>query len=263
MENKMTTNNQFDPAAAYKIISEHWTFWDNTVKPKRYVVGISGGIDSSCVSALACKIFGKERVTGVSMPCGGQSDMWAVDMLFNSLGINKVTIDIGNMFSSLMQNISDNQINISETTRINAPARLRMTTLFGVAQSIDGIVVNTCNYSESCQGYDTLFGDDCGSYAPIQDLTKTEVKALSEWLGLPRELVNKTPIDGLQPLSDEERLGITYSDLDAFIRGLKDIDDDLKTAVLNRYKKNKFKMDMIKLPGPRFDYLTNVIRAIY
>lgn len=115
------------------------------------------------------------------MPCNGQSDMWAVDMLFNSLGIDKVTIDIGNIFGSLMQNISDNQINISETTRINAPARLRMTTLFGVAQSLDGIVVNTCNYSESCQGYDTLFGDDCGSYAPIQDLTKTEVRSLSEY----------------------------------------------------------------------------------
>jgi len=252
----------FDPTSAYALIARDWQNWDNAVKPKVYVVGISGGVDSSTVAALACKIFGKDRVVGVSMPCDGQKDMWAVDLLFKTLGIKRIDIDIGDMFANLKQKLENNCLETTDDMKTNAPARLRMTTLFAVGQSVGGVVVNTCNYSESCQGYDTLFGDDCGSYAPIQDLVKTEVKALAAWLGLPDELANKTPIDGLQPLTDEEKLGITYADLDAFIRGTRDVGIALEAQILQRYARNKFKMDIVRLPGPKFNHMRNRIREI-
>lgn len=251
----------FTPELAFKEIEAHWKAWDAKVNPKTYVIGISGGVDSSCVAALACKIFGKERVVGVSLPCDGQSDMWAVDKLFETLDIKRMTVDIGDLFNIAFNAVENQAIEVSEVTRTNLPARLRMTMLYAISQSIGGIVVNTCNYSESCQGYDTLWGDNCGSYAPIQKLTKTEVKAIAAWLGLPNELASKTPIDGLQPLTDEEKLGITYDALDAYLRSTGPTDTITEAKILENFIKNRFKLEMVKLPGPGFEHLPNRIRA--
>lgn len=251
----------FTPSNAYACIAKDWMAWDHAVKPEKYIVGISGGIDSTCVAALACKIFGKDRVVGVSLPCDGQKDMWAVDKLFEVLGIRRVTIDIGDAFSSLINAIDSNAIEPNDVCKTNMPARLRMTALFGVAQSLRGVVVNTCNRSESVVGYDTLFGDDCGSYGPIQALTKTEVRALAAWLGMPENLVKKTPIDGLQPLTDEEKLGFTYGQLDSFIRSRGEVPMAVTADILKKFAANRFKLEIVKLPGPKFEHFPDKIRA--
>ena len=170
------------------------------------------------------------------------------------LGIKRVDIDIGDAFASLKNGIENNCIGLTDICTTNMPARLRMATLFGVAQCLDGMVLNTCNRSESVLGNDTIFGDDCGSYAPIQRLTKTEVVDLAMWLGIPEELAKKTPIDGLQPLSDEDRMGVKYTDVDNFIRG-KDVEDRIKCKIMSMYGKNKFKLEIIHIAGPKFDWL--------
>ena len=254
---------EFTPESAFDAIEEHWRAWDNEVNPNCYVVGISGGIDSSCVAALACKLFGKERVIGVSLPCNGQSDMADVDLVFDHLSIKRTTIDIGDIFGAFKQKIENQAIDITDVCKTNMPARIRMTMLYGIAQCINGIVLNTCNRSESVCGNDTLFGDDCGSYAPIQKLTKTEVKALATWLGLPKELVDKTPIDGLQPLSDEERLGISYAKVDDYIRKTGEVSDDEQALILKHFNKNKFKLEMIHIDGPEFGYYPDKIRESF
>lgn len=133
--------------------------------------------------------------------------------------------------------------------------------LYGIAQSVNGIVVNTCQRSEDILGWNTLFGDDCGSYAPIKRLTKTEVRALAAWLGAPKELVEKTPIDGLQPYTDEEKLGITYAKVDDYIRSAGPVSAAEEALILDRVVKNKFKLEMVNLPGPKFDFLPDRIRA--
>lgn len=251
----------FTPELAFKEIEEHWKAWDSQVKPKVYVVGISGGIDSTCVAALACKIFGKDRVVGVSLPCDGQKDMDDVNRVFAMLfGIKRVTIDIGDAFASLKNGIENNCINITDVCKTNMPARLRMTALYGVAQCLGGVMVNTCNRSESVLGNDTLFGDDCGSYGPIQKLTKTEVKAIAAWLDVPEKLVNKTPIDGLQPLSDEDRIGITYAKVDDYIRSSGPTTPEEKTLILEKFIKNKFKMEIVRVPGPSFNSYPDAIK---
>lgn len=253
----------FTPESAFNEIQRHWTAWDAIVKPSCYVVGISGGIDSSCVAALVCKLYGKDRVVGVSLPCNGQSDMTDVNAVFEHLGIKRITIDIGDMFMYGINAIENNAIELTDVCRTNMPARIRMTMLYGVAQCMNGIVVNTCNRSESILGNDTLFGDDCGSYAPIQALTKTEVKAIAAWLGLPDSLVNKTPIDGLQPLTDEDRLGITYSKVDDYIRTTGEVSQEDRENILTRFSKNRFKLETVHIQGPAFNFYPDAIRANY
>lgn len=251
----------FTPELAFNEIREHWLKWDAEVKPKTYVIGISGGIDSTCVAALACKIFGKNRVVGVSLPCDGQKDMDDVNYAFAFLGIRRLTIDIGDAFASIKNSIENNTVELTDVCKTNMPARLRMTALYGVAQCLGGVMINTCNRSESVLGNDTLFGDDCGSYGPIQALTKTEVRAIAKWLGAPQDLVEKVPVDGLQPLSDEERLGISYSKIDDYIRSTGPVNEDEKKLILDKFIKNKFKLEIVKIPGPKFEHYPDKIRA--
>lgn len=251
----------FTPSLAYNEIKGHWTAWDSDIKPKRYVIGISGGIDSTCVAALACKLFGKDKVVGVSLPCNGQSDMSDVNEVFKHLGIKRIDIDIGDMFNIGINAIENNAIDITDVCRTNMPARLRMTMLYGVAQSLNGVVLNTCNRSEDVVGYATLFGDNAGSYAPIAKLTKTEVKAIASWLGVPDALVNKTPIDGLQPLSDEQKLGITYAKIDDYIRSTGPVTLAERDLILKMFKKNKFKLETVCIAGPDFAHYPDAIRA--
>lgn len=241
---------------AFEIIKKHWKAWAEAVGAKKWIIGISGGIDSTCVAALACRIFGRNNVIGVSLPCDGQADMLDVDFTFNHLGIYRITIDIGDMVAVVKNGIENNCLPMSEQASTNLPARLRMATLYAVAQSypVGGIVLNTCNLSESVLGNDTLFGDDCGSYAPIQELTKTEVRALATWLNVPLFLVNKVPVDGLQPLSDEDRLGLKYEDVDKVIRGGDPVDIAIAVDVMEKYQKNKFKLSMVRIAGPSFGY---------
>ena len=253
----------FTPEIAFKTIESHWKAWDAKINPAVYAVGLSGGIDSTCVASLACKLFGKDRVLGISLPCNGQSDMEDVNKVFSFLGIRRMTIDIGDMFNLGLNAIENQAIDVSEITRTNMPARLRMVMLYGIAQSVNGIVVNTCQRSEDILGWNTLFGDDCGSYAPIKQLTKTEVRALAAWLGAPKELVEKTPIDGLQPYTDEEKLGITYAKVDDYIRSTGPVSIAEEALILDKFIKNKFKLEMVNLPGPKFDFLLDRIRAAF
>ena len=251
----------FTPELAFKTIEEHWKKWDKNVKPKHYVIGISGGVDSTCAAALACKIFGKDRVIGVSLPCDGQKDMADVDKVFECLGIKRITIDIGDMFNIGINAIENQAIDVSYDTRTNMPARIRMTMLYGVAQSFGGVVVNTCNRSEDVIGYSTLYGDNAGSYAPIAKLTKTEVIQITKWLGIPVDLAEKTPIDGLQPLTDEQKLGITYAKIDNYIRSTGPVSEAERKLILDKFSKNKFKLEIVRIPSPDFGHYPDKIRA--
>lgn len=245
--------NTFSPDFAYETIRDDFKIWNSHINASKFIIGISGGIDSSVVAALCVKIFGKESVVGVMLPCDGQSDIADSIQLVEHLGIKHFTIDIGDAFSSIKNSIENNAVDVTYDCKTNMPARLRMTALFGVAQCMNGVVINTCNLSEDIVGYSTFGGDNFGCYSPLKNLTKTEVIRLGEWLGLPENLAHKTPIDGLQPLTDEEKLGFTYSRLDNFIRTGNE-DNEFKTKILNLYLKNRFKLDIVRLPGPNFNF---------
>lgn len=221
--------------------------WFERTNGKVAVIGISGGKDSTCVAALCVEALGVENVIGVSMPNGVQSDMDDVNRVFDLLKIKRVDINIHDAFESILKQMND----IKDNTIINLPPRLRMSTLFAVAQSCDkeARVMNTCNLSEDMVGYATIFGDACGLYAPLSKVTCTEVKELAHYMGVNKELAFKTPSDGLCGQTDEDKLGFTYEALDNFIRKNEGT-EEFKEMIMNKYKANKFKLDLIQIPHP-------------
>lgn len=206
------------------------------------VIGISGGKDSSIVAALCAEALGKEHVIGVLMPCGVQSDIDKAYELVHHLGITYYVIDIKPAVDAVLHGMP---VEAGAQTRLNLPARIRMTTLYAVSQSVNGRVANTCNLSEDWVGYSTRYGDAAGDFSPCARLTVQEVRAIGRELGLPADLVDKTPIDGLSGKSDEENLGFTYAELDRYIR-LGEIDDlEHKALIDRRHAANLFKLRLL------------------
>jgi len=195
-----------------------------TVGDCTVVIGISGGKDSSITAALCVEALGKDKVFGVLMPDGDQSDISKSYELCNHLGIQYVNFNIGNVTKSLrhqMMNlfVLEDYTDVPDMYETNTPARVRMTVLYGVAAILgNSRVANTCNLSEDWVGYSTKFGDSAGDFSPLANLTVHEVKALGYELGLPKDLIEKVPSDGMSGKSDEEKLGFTYDELDTYIR---------------------------------------------
>ena len=218
------------------------------------VIGISGGKDSSVVAALCAEALGTGRVVGVTMPNGVQPDIDDSMKLINHLGIRHFNVNIGRAYDALMETVKEElgsqKTEVSRQTIINMPPRLRMTTLYAVSQSLNGRVANTCNLSEDWVGYSTRYGDAAGDFAPLGGLTVQEVKAIGKEMGLPIELVEKTPSDGLSGKSDEDNLGFTYAVLDRYIRTGVCEDPDTKARIDDKHVKNLFKLQ----PIPHFDY---------
>ncbi len=208
------------------------------------VVGISGGKDSSVAAALCVEALGKERVIGVLMPQGEQQDIDMAYMLVNHLGIKHYEINVKDAVDGILNNLPKD-IEITPQTRQNIPPRVRMSTLYAVSQSLNGRVCNTCNLSEDWVGYSTRYGDSVGDFSPMSYLTVTEVKQIGHILGLPKELVEKTPIDGLCGKSDEENLGFTYAELDIYIREGKIEDENKKELIDKKHKQNLFKLQLM------------------
>lgn len=229
-------------------------WFDKNGKGCNAVVGISGGKDSSIVAALCVAALGKDRVFGVLMPNGFlQSDIDCSCLLCKYLDINFALIPIRDTVNTLIYNIlgsfNSNDC-LSEQTIINLPARIRMSTLYAVSQSMNGRVANTCNLSEDWVGYATRYGDSAGDFSPLSNLTVTEVKEIGRVLGLPDELIDKVPSDGLCGKTDEDNLGFTYKVLDKYIRTGEIEDKAVKDKIDSMHEKNLFKLQLMPAYNP-------------
>ena len=217
------------------------------------VIGISGGKDSTVCAGLLVKALGKDRVIGVLMPNGAQADINDSYKVCEFLGINKYVINIDQAYQHILRGMKFNLINVSRQTEENLPPRLRMSVLYAVSQSVNGRVCNTCNLSEDWVGYSTRYGDSVGDFSPLSNYTVTEVKEIGHYLGLPSELVDKTPIDGLCGKSDEENLGFTYAELDQYIRNGILPSSKIKKIIDDRHVKNAFKLCLMQV-APQYGY---------
>ena len=206
------------------------------------VVGISGGKDSSVVAALCAEALGTDRVIGVLMPNGEQPDIDMAKLLVRHLGIRNYIINIKDAVDGLTKNIP---FELSKQSRENLPPRIRMSTLYAISQSNNGRVANTCNLSEDWVGYSTRYGDSAGDFSPCSNLTVQEVKAIGRLLGLPSQLVDKAPSDGLCGKTDEDNLGFTYAVLDKYIRTGICENAETKALIDHKYAANLFKLKTI------------------
>lgn len=216
------------------------------------IVAVSGGKDSSVVAALCVEALGADRVIGVLLPKGVQHDIDVSQALVSHLGIRSFTLNIQDAYDGVISQLNEalGSENIKDQTLTNLPARLRMAAVYALSQSMNGRVANTCNLSEDWVGYSTRYGDNAGDFSPLSYLTVNEVKAVGRVLGLPSEFVDKTPIDGLQPLTDEQKLGFTYDTLDRYIREGICEDPAVKERIDHLHRINLFKLSYM----PCFKY---------
>ena len=223
-------------------------FFEENGKDCNAVVGISGGKDSSIVAALCVEALGKDRVIGVLMPCGEQADIDMAKLLVNTLGIKHYIINIKDAVDGITNSIP---FELSTQSKTNLPPRIRMSTLYAVSQSHNGRVANTCNLSEDWVGYSTRYGDSVGDFSPCSNLTVDEMKQIGRLIGLPSELVDKVPTDGLCGKTDEDNLGFTYAELDRYIR-TGEIEDAEKKAKIDRlHRINLFKLQLMPAFVPK------------
>lgn len=194
----------------------------------RVAIGISGGKDSTVTAAICVRALGAENVFGVMMPDGEQKDISDSRKVCEALGIHRRTVNIGKMHDALREvtdqdspSAPDGEFVIpqSRESDINVGPRLRMTALRYIAQALGAHVAGTGNLSEATVGYCTKDGDTSCDFSMLGALTSVEVVEMGLTMPeIPRDLVVKTPADGLSGKSDEERLGITYAEIHRFIR---------------------------------------------
>lgn len=213
------------------------------------VIGISGGKDSTVVAALCVEALGKDRVFGVLMPNGVQKDIEDSYAVVKHLGIKSAEINIGGAYQAIIKEI-ESKIEVKEQSIINLPPRLRMSTLYAVSQSLNGRVINTSNRSEAWVGYSTRYGDSVGDFAPLLNLTVSQVRAIGRELDLPVHLVDKIPSDGLSGKSDEDKLGFTYDVLDEYLLTGVCRDEKSKELIDRKHAQNTFKQKAM----PSFKY---------
>lgn len=219
---------------------------------KGIVVGNSGGKDSATVLAMATKAIGKEKVLAVSMPChSNENDFEDAKLVADTFDVNLLKVDLNNCYGQMEKEIESelhNKLeieNLSKEATINIKPRLRMTTLYGIAQTLGYLVIGTGNLCEAMVGYTTKWGDNASDFNPIGNFTVNEVLAIGKYLGVPEKILQKSPSDGLGGQTDEEKMGITYHQIGEMIETGHTDDALAKQKILKRSSNTKHKRDPI------------------
>lgn len=240
-----------------RIVSWTREWFDKNGPTCNACVAVSGGKDSSIVAALCVEALGRDRVIGVLMPNGKQSDIDYSKKLVEHLGIKNFTLNIASACQGVTETVFGSYdyekseviggigIAPNNVYRFNTPSRIRMVTLYAVAACMNGRVANTSNLSEDWVGYATKFGDSAGDFSPLSELTVGEVKQIGYALALPKDLIEKTPIDGLCGKTDEDNLGFTYDVLDHYIRSGVFDDPAVKAKIDKMNAANKHKLELM------------------
>ena len=251
----MINKYSFDAGEAIKTVVTQWKGWASKNNMKTAVLGMSGGCDSYVCAAFAARVFGKENVIGVMMPNGRQPDIDDAKEAIKDLGIMSTTIDIADTYDTLLGEV-EYMFNrpVQNRSKVNLAPRLRMATLYAIAQSCDNAcVVTTGNLSEALLGYTTMWGDMAGDYAPISGFVKSEVRVMGIAMGLDGDLVMKKPSDGLSGKTDEDAFGFSYDEFDKAIR-TGAWNDDLISKAIPRIKASMFKQPVLRaIASPNID----------
>ncbi|WP_025755453.1 NAD(+) synthase [Mycoplasmopsis cricetuli] len=246
----------YDEQIAWKYIKIVERFLKNkakAAKAKGFIVGISGGIDSSVVYMLAKRVF-PQNAQGVVMPIikMTQSDLNDITKLEQASNSKFLVKDLTQTFNAISCELDiDNSLALA-----NIKPRLRMTTLYALAQQLNYLVLGTDNADEIFVGYFTKFGDGGADLLPISQFTKGEVKFIASLLNVPPEIIHKNPSAGLwEGQTDELEMGFSYQDLDFYLNHLKspdvikqNLDSSVIEKINNLHLKTQHKRDKIYTP---------------
>jgi NAD+ synthase len=222
---------------------------------KRAVIGLSGGIDSALSAYLAAEALGAENVLCVRMPykTSSQDSLTDAQAVIDALGTPSLTVEITPMVQPLIDLFPD----MSNLRKGNIMARQRMIILYDQSSAWNGLVIGTSNKTEALLGYSTLYGDSAAALQPIEDLYKTQVRALSSALNIPQSVQVKPPSADLWiGQTDEAELGYTYAEVDRVLYLLVEerytveevadlgFDASFVASVWKRVRRNHYKRTM-------------------
>lgn len=215
----------------------------------RYVIGVSGGVDSSLVLALAVRAVGPENVLALIIPI--ESDPKDVEDARRVAELYKAPYEIIDLSPSYRQLLEDfAEKDYQRLTKANLKVRMRMVALYAFAQEREALVLGTDNRSEHYVGYFTKYGDGSADLQPIIRLTKREVVEAALLLGLPEDLARRVPSAGLYPgQSDEEEMRLSYQDLDDFLLG-KPVSEEAGKRIRALHRASLHKVRKVPEPGP-------------
>jgi NAD+ synthase len=252
----------------YKNLSEQIQNWIvdyvNKNNIKSLIIGVSGGIDSAVVSTLCSRT--SIPTVAVGMPLNSKPENTRLSELqldfLSKLNVQTIEIELSESFKSFENSMPYHFK--SELASANSKSRLRMMTLYHIAANMNGIVVGTGNKVEDFGvGFFTKYGDGGVDMSPIADLYKTEVRELGRYLGVPQEIINATPTDGLwdDDRNDEEQIGATYEELEWVMEhGInKKVYTKKEFDILEIYQKFNNRNNHKMVPIPMFDLKENKI----
>lgn len=211
---------------------------------KSYVLGLSGGVDSSLVAAIAKKAVGKERLFCYCIDIDSNpQDILDAKKVARELDVNLEVISLSESYHSMLKELAGNDF--LRLTKSNLKVRLRMVALYAYAQEKSGLVLGTDNWDERYVGYFTKYGDGACDLLPIVHLTKSEVREAAKIYGISQALAERVPTAGLfEGQTDEKEMGILYNDLDAFLLGKK-VSKDVENRIQHLHQISEHKRILI------------------
>lgn len=216
---------------------------------KAYVLGLSGGVDSSLVAALARRAVGKDKLYCYSIDIeSNPKDVEDAKKVAKELDVNLEVINLTDTYHSYLKDLKGKDF--LRLSKSNLKVRMRMCALFAYAQEHSGLVLGTDNWDERYVGYFTKYGDGAADLLPIVHLTKQEVREAAKILGISEELYNRVPSAGLfEGQTDETEMGISYKELDSYLLG-KEVSIDAKKRIEHLHKISEHKRAEIPSPKP-------------
>jgi NAD+ synthase len=217
------------------------------------IVGLSGGIDSAVCAALMKKAFPNNSL-GVILPCSSNNvDKEYALKLAKNIEIEVIEIDLSEEHTNLYNKVTDNikVMNVinNDLSKANLKARLRMSTIYAIANSLNYLVVGTDNAAELLTGYFTKYGDGGVDILPMAHITKGEVYEWAKELNIPQEIIDRPPTAGLwEGQTDEDEMGTTYNMIDKYILE-EEIPKKDEEIILSLFNRSKHKREMPATPS--------------